>query len=324
LTEALASLPPADTGDWLLDLTRLVTSAGNNEVLLLDVSQRTSESEPVRFAAFYGYLILQRRHKDFSRFRSVLHDFGEPFRLHPMYLALIAQSHYLGSSSVEALKAALAKAEEALRLMPGNFAVKNQVAEYTALVARCGGAVSPDDLSQAVSLATQAAGESGYPRYYQTLAFVYIEAGQYGLARDAISKAIDDEPSGSADYALRIADYNETRIRVDVEESLSKINRAQAAAEQDLRSMRSEMLQLLGLFTAIIALLTLTGQIASNQQFADAAPMLICAAGVVVLTFGFVHYTVSDRQTPKSLVPAAVLGLFLLAPLPLLVRALAT
>jgi tetratricopeptide (TPR) repeat protein len=278
----------------------------------------------VRFAAFYGYLVLQRRHKDYSRFRTVLHEYGTPFRLHPMYQALTAQSFYLGASSVDALKAALAKAEEALRLMPANFAVKNQVAEYSALVSKCGGSITSEELSRAISLGTQAAAESRYARYYQSLALLYIETGQYGLARDAISTAIDDEPSGSADYALRVADYNETRIRIDVQESLATIDRAQTAAEESLQSMRSEMLQLLGLFAAIIALLTLTGQIAANQPFQDAAPMLICAAGVIILTFGFVHYTVSGSRSPRALVPALVIGLLLLAPLPLLVRAIAT
>jgi tetratricopeptide (TPR) repeat protein len=323
LVTQLAALPPEDRGDWLLDLTRLVTTSAGAEGLLDDIFRVGSDPEPVRFAAFYGYLILQRRHKDYSRFRTVLHDHGGPFRLHPMHHALVAQSHYLGTSSADALKAALAKAEEALRLMPGNFAVKNQVAEYTALLSRCGGMAIPDELSRAISLGTEAAAESSYPRYYQTVALLYIEVRQYDLARDAIARAIDEEPSGSADYALRVADYNETRIRVDVEESLATINDAQAKAEESLQSMRTELLQVLGLFTAIIALLTLTGQVAANQPFPDAAPLLICAGGVVVLTFGFVHHTIAGRSY-RALIPVTVIGLLLLVPLPLLMRAFAT
>jgi tetratricopeptide (TPR) repeat protein len=312
-------LPEESEGRWLLEVTQLAAGSAPKELDLFNIYVNEQEGDAIRFAAFYGYLVVQRRNKNFSRFREVLRQYGSHFVRHPMHLSLVAQSHYLGNTAGPALRAALTKAEEALRLMPNNFAVKNQVAEYSALLVRHDG-LPVDQLQRAVQLAVQAAAESGYARYYQTVAMLYLETGQFELARESIAVAIDEEPSNSPQYALRITDYNETKIRIDVQESLAVIDAAQREAKSNLTDMRAELLQLLGLFAAIIALLTLTGQIASGQTFSDAFPTLVGASGVIILTFGYVHYAISREKRSASLLLTTAMGLVLLIPAPMLVH----
>ena len=314
LQSKLETLPPESSGEWLLQLTTIATSPTTTTDDLRTTFLDEQLSDDVRFAAFYGDLILQRRHKDYSRFRSILKDNGTGFESHPMYLALQAQAYYLGSSSAASLEAALAAASDALRKMPDNFAVKNQVAEYTALLARFDrGRVDAEELKKAIGLARQAALASKYGRYFQTLALVYIESGQFDLAREAIADAIDWEPSAGSDYAIRIADYNETRVRIDVEESLATIQGAQREARASLDSVRSEMLQLLGLLAAVIALIALTGQLANRLPVDDAVTLVITAGGVVVLMFSTIYHAVSNRLMSFAFLATATLAVCLMA-----------
>jgi hypothetical protein len=278
---------------------------------LLRLYGDSSVEESCRFAAFYGYQILVRRKKDFSRFREVLRRDGPQFADRPMYLCICALADQLGSDRVSDIKLALSKAERALAQMPDNFVVQNQVAEYLATLAER--VPLPDaDRLRALALAREAAYASGYPRYYQTLALTELACQNFDAAREAIGSAIDLEPSTGADYALRIGDYNVVRVKIDVAESIQQVHALNADAAEELRSLRSDMIQLLGVLAAVIALITLTGQLASRAEFHDAAPLLATAAGAVLTIFGGLSFLIGGRSRRRERVIAMVLGVVLL------------
>jgi hypothetical protein len=319
LLTSLEQLPEEADGAWLLRLTQAVTGTPGAEAELARLYADVSVDERQRFAAFYGYLILIRRKKDHSRFRELLKRDGPQFAGRPMYLCLSALSDQLGSDRVSDLKLALTKAERALTRMPDNFVVQNQVAEYIAHLAERA-PVPETDLIRALSLARDAAYASGYPRYYQTLALAELACGNYQPAREAIGTAIDLESSAGADYALRIGDYNVVRVKIDVAESLAEVRQLHTSAVDELRVLRADMVQLLGLLAAAIALISLAGQLTARMEFRDAAPLLATAAGAVLCIFGGLSYLVGGRHRYRERLVAIVLGVLLLI-LPASVRA---
>jgi tetratricopeptide (TPR) repeat protein len=319
LLDALGRLPDEQDGAWLLRLTQLVTATPSAGPELARVYADTSVDEAVRFAAFYGYEILIRRGKDYSRFREVLRRDGAQFAGRPMYLCISALADQLGSDRVSDIRLALSKAERALERMPANFVVQNQVAEYMARLAERA-PVSEDDLLRALSLARDAAYASGYARYYQTLALAELACGNYQAAREAIGSAIDLEPSAGTNYALRIGDYNVVRVKIDVAESVKEVRTLHSNAAEEMRLLRSDMTQLLGILAAVIALISLTGQLATRVEFHDAAPLLATAAGAVLFIFGGLSYLIGGRTRQRERLVAMIAGVLLLV-LPSIARA---
>lgn len=319
LVIALERLPTEEVGDWLMQLTRIVVATPEAEQFL-EISRDGTANKQVRFAAFYGYAILVRRRKEYTQFREMVQRNGMQFSEHPMYLCLSAIAVQLGSDRTEDLRIALSKAEQALIRMPDNFVVKNQVAEYLANLAEVDATVSQAQRLRAVDLAREAAATSQYPRYYQTVALAEMATGSYAEARRAIAKAIDLEPSSSSDFAIRIGDYNIVRIKIDTAESMERIHVVQGRATDEMRSLRSDMIQLLGVLAAVIALLTLTGQLATRMEFRDAAPLIATSAGAVLTIFAGLNFLVGNSSRNKEKILALVLGLALLM-LPSVIRA---
>jgi tetratricopeptide (TPR) repeat protein len=319
LLEGLGQLPDERDGAWLLRLTQLVTGTSGAELELARLYTDVSLDERTRFAAFYGYEILVRRKKDYSKFREILRRDGGQFAGRPMYLCISALADQLGSDQVSEIRLAVSKAERALVQMPTNFVIQNQVAEYVANLAERT-PVPEQELLRALSLARDAAYASGYARYYQTLALAELACRNYQAAREAIGLAIDLEPSAGADYALRVGDYNVVRVKIDVAESIQEVRGLHANAVEELRLLRSDMIQLLGVLAAVIALISLSGQLAARVDFHDAAPLLATAAGAVLSVFGGLSYLVGGRVRQKERLIAMAMGLLLLV-LPSIARA---
>jgi hypothetical protein len=319
LRDALDQLPDERDGSWLLRLTRLVTNTPGAEPELARLYTDMSLDERTRFAAFYGYEILIRRKKDRSRFREVFRRDGGQFAGRPMYLCISALADQLGSNQASDIRLAISKAERALAQMPTNFVIQNQVAEYVANLAERA-PVSEQELLRALSLARDAAYASGYARYYQTLALAELACHNYQAAREAIGLAIDLEPSDGADYTLRVGDYNVVRVKIDVAESVQNVRSLHASAVEELRLLRSDMIQLLGVLAAVIALISLSGQLATRVDFHDAAPLLATAAGAVLSIFSGLSYLVGGRARQKERLIAMAIGILLLV-LPSVARA---
>jgi hypothetical protein len=128
-----------------------------------------------------------------------------------------------------------------------------------------------------------------YARYHATHARIATLRGAFTAARASIARAIEDEDSTGAEYALRIGDYQLIRSRIQYTQEAERLGARQEEATRELRQIRSQVLEIMGLLAAVIAFITTAANIAAGQPARPAAGLLTLAGGVTLLVFWGFH-----------------------------------
>lgn len=132
----------------------------------------------------------------------------------------------------------------------------------------------------------------------------------FTAARASIARAIEDEDSTGAEYALRIGDYQLIRSRIQYAQEAERLGARQEEATRELRQIRSQVLEIMGLLAAVIAFITTAANIAAGQPARPAAGLLTLAGGVTLLVFWGFHVlligTVSGGSAWRRVAPAVV------------------
>jgi len=124
-----------------------------------------------------------------------------------------------------------------------------------------------------------------YARYYATKANLLSLMGRYSEAKDMIQKAIEIEPSGKNGYALRIGDYQIIRLKIQFLEHSNILGQQHKESVVKLEEVRLRIIELLGILSAIIAILVTSTQAGKGMVFNDAARLLVIAGGVILIVF---------------------------------------
>lgn len=173
-----------------------------------------------------------------------------------------------------------------------------------------------------------------YGKYHITKGRLHALMGEYSAARDEIRKGIDLEDEDQQNYALRIGQFRRHLLQVDLKETRDQIEKdieefqdklsdskneiktiqddfdqqieqAKSEIEFDLKDelneitgkFRNTTLQFLGFFTAIIAAVITTIQIASQYPPLEAGALMIVVFGGLTTSFGAFSLIIPDDRS---------------------------
>ncbi|WP_242424338.1 hypothetical protein [Frankia sp. EI5c] len=184
-------------------------------------------------------------------------------------------------------QAALTFAPEAVRRLSSIPGVLHLAASVIADHHEADADADPRLLLEGERLVRQAIALSNgtYPRYHATHARIATLRGAYGAARASIGRAIEEEDSSGAEYALRIGDYQLIRARILHAQQAETLRAGQSEATAELRRIRAQILEIMGLLAAVIAFITTAANITAGQPPGPAAGLLTTAGGVTLLVF---------------------------------------
>jgi tetratricopeptide (TPR) repeat protein len=306
ILEGLVSSPHGDYEETLVDLLATGELATAN----------------ARLGASWALLTIARRRKDPERFRSYLDMYlgqASEFRDSPLRYLMLAESAVAGEDDPDeaTLRTAL---DQARRAIDGFVVDGRSVAGF-----RCRPTLmtiigilldlinrDPEDKGDLLRdaeryvEAAKAIDPSEYPKLLAWEARVLLERGKLPEARAAIRKAIAKERSDRFDYAIAIGDYTAIKLQIQIEEEKKKLeeqnakleeaNRKlrdetdkvaaqQARIDKELTDSRGEILTLMGLLAAVIALIVSVANPPAHMSARAAMLVSVVTAGAIILVF---------------------------------------
>ncbi|MCK9899648.1 hypothetical protein MXD63_06120 [Frankia sp. Cpl3] len=313
LVARLSTLPRETDASYGVQARALLGDPAATDEALADVLADLSHPEQIRFNAFYCLQARAWRRRDHRSHRANVDRHQAEFGTHPMFYFM--QAEYYSSLDGEPAnrQAALTFALEAVRQLPSIPGVLNLAATIIADHHEADADADARLLLEGERLVRQAIALShgSYPRYHATHARIATLRGAYGAARASISRAIEEEDSSSTEYALRIGDYQLIRARIQYAQQAEALRAGQEEATTELRRIRTQILEIMGLLAAVIAFITTGANIAAGQPPGPAAGLLTTAGGVTLLIFWGFHVLIIGGGGTRRLLPL-VLGAILL------------
>ncbi|SNQ48606.1 conserved membrane hypothetical protein [Frankia canadensis] len=312
LAERLGGLPAATDPGFGAAARELLAAPDATDEALGAAIEDGDLPEQTRFNAFYCLQARAWRRKDHRLHRANTDRYQARFGEHPMFFFLQAEYYATLDGDPANLDAALTYALEAARRLRGVPGVLHLAAEI--IVDRHEREPEPDQpmLLEAERYVRQAIALSDgrYARYHATHARIATSRGAFATARASIARAIEDEDSAGAEYPLRIGDYQLIRARIQYAQEAERLAARQAEATRELRQVRGQVLEIMGLLAAVIAFITTSANIAAGQPARPAAGLLTLAGGVTLLVFWGFHVLLvpaaGDGSARRRLVPAVV------------------
>ncbi|WP_243657421.1 hypothetical protein [Parafrankia sp. BMG5.11] len=314
LLARLESLPPETHASYGTEARALLEDPIATDDALAAILGDPSQSEQARFNAFYCVQARAWRRRDHLTHRANVDQYQSAFGDHPMFYFM--QAEYYSSLDGEPAnrQAALTFALEAVRRLSSIPGVLHLAASIIADQYEADTDPDPQLLLEGERLIRQAIALShgAYPRYHGTHARIATLRGAYATARASIARAIDEEDSSGAEYALRIGDYQLIRARIQYAQQADLLRIGQNEATTELRGIRTQILEIMGLLAAVIAFITTAANIAAGQPPGPASGLLTCAGGVTLLVFwGFHILVIGGGDSRRRLLPL-LLGAILL------------
>ncbi|MFE4525733.1 hypothetical protein ACFRCQ_27195 [Cytobacillus firmus] len=325
LIEKLDNLPEHTTRDFELKLTKIAETLEETEYsqLLLYLENRIASqtANQILFASFVILTIYARRMKNISQFREIVERFGEKFIDFPLYPHILSLL-YKEIGTNDAIEQAVAFAREATQNLPNQVGVLHNYAEAVVHIKEHGFMVSQEELQEAYTYINRVVHLSPrYAKFHCTRGRILAALGKFNEAKEAIRKAIDMEESSKKDYAIRINDYLYHLSRVQTNEfsqvfsdkialTEKSFDEAKDEIDQSISKLKSENLQMLGFFTAIISFTIGSFNILGDKNFLESALLILILSGALVLAFvGFGLLFQTKNQHPWRTVIISLLSL---------------
>jgi tetratricopeptide (TPR) repeat protein len=278
----------------------------------------------IRFAAFFALCNYYRRMKHITQFKDLVDAYGNEFRNNALYPHLVSIL-YKQFETLSGLEQSIIYAEEAVAHLPNQVGVLHNYAETIICVKEQGGHVTDEKLAEAYQTINKVIYLSKeYAKFYCTRGRILAALGKISEAKEAILQAIDKEDSTKPDYAIRISDYQYHLIRIQtiefskllsskVEATEENLNRTKLEVEQTLNKVKTENLQILGFFTAIISFTIGSINLLAKQSFIEAALLIIILTGALLLGYaGFSTLIQTKTANIKLTLLISLIGLLLI------------
>ncbi|ABD13054.1 hypothetical protein CcI156_14050 [Frankia sp. CcI156] len=313
LSQRLAELPPETDPGFGSAARALLTGPDATDEALTAAVENPNLAEQTRFNAFYCLQARAWRRKDHRRHRANTDRYQARFGRHPMFFFMQAEYYASLDGDPANLDAALTFALEAVDRLGGVPGVLHLAAEIIADRHERDPDNDPRLLLDAERHVRQAIALSDghYARYHATHARIATLRGAFASARASIARAIEDEDSTGAEYALRIGDYQLIRSRIQYAQEAERLSARQEEASRELQQIRSQVLEIMGLLAAVIAFITTAANVAAGQPARPAAGLLTLAGGVTLLVFWGFHVLLVGTEPARRRVVAAVVGTIL-------------
>lgn len=275
----------------------------------------------LRFTAFIALCIYMRRLKDISKLQALFEKYGHDFvsfKLYPHFYAMM----YRELRTIDSYYSAIEYAQEAIRRLPEQEGVLHHFAEAVIVAAEEGLEIEPSYLTRAEQELRKALFISpNYPKFHCTKGRLLVLKKKYKEATESILKAIDLEDSGKPDYILRINDYQSylANIRNDqlnakMEESIQELTASKEKLEKSLENAKTENLQMLGFFVAIITFTIGSFNLVKQDHILDTVFLLFVLTGCLIISYVAFTILFSNNHTNKwKVIGAFSLGMMLLS-----------
>lgn len=261
-----------------------------------------------RFAAFYSLQARRRQQHDYRKHREAVEEFRacyEDREKFPLFPFMIAESYGDVTADDGSRSLAIQYAREAVRLLPNTPGVRHLLAEYLLESVELGSSVlSSGDAQTRLEeaegeVSTAIALDAEYAKYYATKSRILSQLGSDVSALEFANKAILLEDGTQAIGQARIESYRTLRTRIISDRAAKALQREQASAVAEFRGLRGELLSLLGLLAAVIALISTAASSAMDMDFPEGLSMMLASGSVIILIFlSFV--TIFGRPITKN------------------------
>lgn len=328
LVDYLDGLPPRDERSWELALTALIERRPDSHGTLLDIAdseeiEGIEDTYAVQFGALFAHCTYHRRHRNVSELERRLARFPE-FEGEPMFAHLRSLFLQLRGGSGD-LSQAVEEATRAARELEDQQGVEHNMALATITAVEGSGDLDrPDErLEEAEENVRSALEKSDYPRFYATYGRILAAKGMYEPAERNIRRAIDKESEDKSDYAMRIGNYQRHLNRIELqrhaddlerrlEGTISRIEEAESEARERFTDMQTRMLQFVGFFATLLAVIIGSVQIATSFGVVDAMALILTLVGGLLLAYGGLGFLL-PRVDRRNIAGVALFGLLSVA-----------
>ncbi|SFB19930.1 MULTISPECIES: hypothetical protein [unclassified Bacillus (in: firmicutes)] len=277
LSLELSVLDFKDLREWL-----------NNKYLQID-----NEDEKL-FAVFNVLCSYSRRKKDTSVFKQVVEESGSRFVGYPLYPHILSLLY----KEMGELERSIQSAKEATIELNNQVGVLHNYAEAIVHARENNLAISDEQIKEAFEIINRVTGrlDPFYAKFHCTRGRILAQLGQYTEAKKAILKAIDEEESSKSDYSIRINDYQYHLIRIQtsefnksfhgkLESTEKSLENQKKDIEKSMQNLKTENLQMLGFFVAIISFTIGSLNILEGKKFLESGLLILILMGSTVLAY---------------------------------------
>ncbi|OLN24123.1 hypothetical protein BTO30_01545 [Domibacillus antri] len=260
------------------------------------LAQNSPEHKKSQFSAFVLLCIYSRRMKNISKYKELIDEMGMFFSEEPFY-PHIAALYHKQLDTLEGMESAIYYSRQAVANLPHQVGILHSYVESVINAIENQVEISDGVLDDAKEkMKTIMLLDSSYAKFHCTRGRLLAISREYSQAKNAINKAIDLEKSHKSDYALRINDYQSHLIRIQTAESSDVILKQLITTKQELEEsrkriedsmdkMKTENIQLLGFFVAIISLTIGSLNMINDKPFMESALLIIILTGCILLTY---------------------------------------
>ena len=305
--------------DWSLENAK---TQRNFLYSLLDGNLPIYHENPasLRFTAFVALCIYMRRLKDISKHQALFEKYGHDFVSFKLYPHLCSMM-YRELRTMDSFYSAIEFAQEAIIRLPEQEGVLHNFAESVIVAAEEGLELEPSYLVRAEQELRKAMFISPrYPKFHCTKGRLLDLKKRYKEAAESILNAIDLEDSSKPDYILRINDYQNylanvrnDQLHAKMEESINELTSSKEKLEESLENAKTENLQMLGFFVAIITFTIGSFNIVKQDYIMDTVFLLFVLTGCLIISYVAFTILFSNNHTNKwKVVGGLSIGLMLL------------
>lgn len=279
------------------------------------------DDQHVGWVAFCVAMAAAWRDQDFQVFRDLLNTHRVRFGHEPVFGSYDAQST-IGTRDTSELRRGLDAARSAIKRLRTRPGLLHTFAVIAVELAELESATE-DELKEAEgALRTASRQHPDYAKYFATRARILSHQDNFAEAYRNVAIAIDLEPSSGRHYALRIGEYQATRMDIAFRENARKIDarvaesaRAFASLHEEMASTRGQLIEILGLLAAVIAFVVTGAQISVKATAVDSVPIMGAVGAAIVLAFSslsLLYGSVARRTAAAWLMAGSVVLLLLL------------
>lgn len=292
----LKELPPQDDGTYGIKVRDILGQLDDDSLKkILEQNEDAQEQLSLRFNAFYALQVRLRRNKNYAQHRANIDLYRHEFQEQPMFEFMDAE--YYGDLTADPAhhERAIASARKAVKKLPNTGGVHHVLAEYLLESVEFGAlhGMSDTERDKRLSEAELHVGraivltDQEYPKFFATRGRILAERRMFSRALEDINRAIRDEPTDRDGGLERIAQYRAQRQEILNSHKMSLFRAEQEKSIKEFRSLRADLLSLLGLLAAVVAFIsTSTNAALAFDDLWDGLAFLSGSGAVIVAVFG--------------------------------------
>lgn len=287
----LDNIVPVDDENYAFQIRNLIPDNTTTNSLfftyLKDIHEDKYIEMRLRQNAFYLTLVILWRLKEYQQYRTLVTTNQVEFLKFKMYDTFKSQSYFSNTKNESNLLTALDFSEKAILKLPSSPNVLHLFSQITSECIEQFNFDKTKTIKKAKETIDRAIAITNgqYPKYFATRSRINAKLNYFDKAKEDIRLAIEKETSNNIDYPIRMGEYQNIKIRINYLQNVKKLLDKQEEVIKTFDHLRLQVIQLLGMLTAVIAFIVSSVQIARNFELNDAYKLIIVTTGMCLLLF---------------------------------------